>query len=278
MTDGITIAAAASFVARDVGENGRRARELMTRARAAGARMIQFPEGALSGYPKSQFFDWAQVDWSALRDELDATAEHARRLGLWTVLGCNHRLTPPHRPHNSLYVVSDAGSVVGRYDKQFCSNAEIEDWYSPGAEPLVFEVDGFKFGAALCIEIFFPDLFAAYERLGVDCVLFSTSGSGPAMKLLARAHAATNNYWMSLSCWARSDGETATLIGPDGEPFAESPSEGGEGLAIGALDRTEPRYDIALNKARPWRAAARLGNIYEARRVDDVRSRDRSSF
>jgi hypothetical protein len=31
------------------------------------------------------------------------------------VLGSAHPLTPPHRPHNSLYVISDQGHVVNRY-------------------------------------------------------------------------------------------------------------------------------------------------------------------
>ena len=129
MIDSIKIAAASTRVSQDVRENGRHLRELMTQASEAGARLIHFPEGALSGYVKAQILDWKQVDWCALRAELDATADHARQLHLWTVFGCNHRLTPPNRPHNSLYVVSDEGALIGRYDKRFCSNTEINDWY-----------------------------------------------------------------------------------------------------------------------------------------------------
>src|SRR5208283_2672557 len=43
------------------------------------------------------------------RDELAATVALAGELRLWTVLGSIHRLTPPHRPHNSLYVISNRG-------------------------------------------------------------------------------------------------------------------------------------------------------------------------
>jgi predicted amidohydrolase len=278
MTNAIKIAAAASLVTPSVAENGAHLRDLMTQAREGGARLIHFPEGALSGYVKAQIFDWAAVDWRLLRAELDEMAAHARRLGLWTVLGCNHRLTPPNRPHNSLYVISDDGALVGRYDKRLCSNAEISDWYSPGFEPLVFDIDGFRFGAVLCIEIFFPDLFAEYERLGADCVLFSTYTASLAMTIAARGHAAVNNYWISLATTTQSKYDVASIIGPDGEFLAQSSSHGDSGLTFGALSRMDPRYDVPLNKARPWRAMAKQGDIYRARRVDDPHSRDRLTF
>jgi hypothetical protein len=44
------------------------------------------------------------------------------------------------------------------------------------------------------------------------------------------------------------------------------------------VDRAEPRYAVALTKARPWQAAARSGEIYAERIVDDPRSADRFSF
>ncbi|MFE4336056.1 nitrilase-related carbon-nitrogen hydrolase, partial [Streptomyces sp. NPDC056831] len=71
---------------------------------------------------------------------------------------------PPHRPHNSLYVVSDEGALAARYDKRYLSNTELSYLYTPGTAPLVFEVDGIRFGTALCIEANFPELFEQYER------------------------------------------------------------------------------------------------------------------
>ncbi|MDQ0910064.1 putative amidohydrolase [Streptomyces canus] len=54
--------------------------------------------------------------------------------------GAPHPLTRPHRPHNSLYVVSDTGKLVGRYDKRYLSHTEVSYLYTPGTAPLVFEV------------------------------------------------------------------------------------------------------------------------------------------
>jgi hypothetical protein len=50
------------------------------------------------------------------------------------------------------------------------------------------------------------------------------------------------------------------------------------GLVVTALDRRDPALRGALDLARPWRASARAGHIYDERRVVDERSRVRSEF
>lgn len=262
----LPVAAAQSRIAADVRENGRHVRNLMGQAAAAGARLVQFPEGALSGYAKAQVTAWDAVEWAALDEEVAATAEAAGRLGVWAVVGCNHRLTPPLRPHNGLLVISDGGRVVARYGKRLCSHTELASWYTPGVDPVTFEVDGIRFGCALCIEVCFPELFAEYERLGVHCVLLSSYSEDPVHGLMARAHAATNCYWVGLSTPAQcSRGLPGAIFGPDGSVVAGC-VPGRQNLAIGAIDLHAPQFQVALRLARPWRARARSGEIYAARR------------
>ncbi|GHJ46581.1 amidohydrolase [Catellatospora sp. TT07R-123] len=259
----------------DARENGRKARELMRHAAAADVRLIQFPEGFLSGYAKEQIADWSDVDWTAVRDELRGVAELAAELGMWVVLGSAHPLTPPHRPHNSLYVISDQGRLVDRYDKRFCSNTEITGFYSPGFAPVVFDVDGYRFGCAICVEVNFPQLFAEYEHLGVDCLLLSAWPVDRVFFLKAQAHAAINSYWLSLSVPAQSaDLMSSAVIGPDGSHLASA--DAATELAVVTLDRGAPEFHMALDLARPWRAAAAQGDIYRSRRVEDPRSADRT--
>ncbi|MEV4278512.1 carbon-nitrogen hydrolase family protein [Actinoplanes xinjiangensis] len=128
----------------DVRRNGRAVRNLMRQAADQDVRLVHFPEGHLSGYAKEQVGDWAQVDWDAARNELRQILQLAAQLRLWVVLGSAHPLTWPNRPHNSLYVISDEGRIVDRYDKRFCSNTEITSFYTPGTTPGVFDVDGFR--------------------------------------------------------------------------------------------------------------------------------------
>jgi len=259
----LRLAIAQSAVSADVQENGRHIRSLMDQAASVGARLVHFPEAALSGYVKSQIKAWEHVNWAAVEDEIAETARHAGRLGIWAVVGCNHRLAAPKRPQNSLYVISDQGVIAARYSKRFCSHSEVTSWYTPGDDPVVFNVDGIRFGCAICIEVCFPELFAEYERLGVQCVLLSSASDDPIHGLMARAHAATNCYWLSLSTTsACSVGLQSMQAGPDGIDIAVG-SPGTAELVVGDLDLNSPRYEIALRRARPWRARARSGEIYQ---------------
>ncbi|MFE3032896.1 carbon-nitrogen hydrolase family protein [Streptomyces canus] len=265
------------MISDDARQNGPTVQRLMREAAETGTRLIQFPEGCLSGYAKEQIRDWDQMDWAAVDEEHRQVAALAAELRLWVVLGSTHRLTAPHRPHNSLYVIADDGMVVDRYDKRYCSNTEILGYYTPGFRPTTFSIDGFKFGCAICVEINFPEVFAEYERLGVDCLLLSAYPVDSIFEVKARAHAAINNYWLAMATPTQTSGLlNSQLIGPDGTVLARV--DAGTELIIGELDRHAPEFDIALNKARPWRASARQGEIYSSRRVSDPRSDDLTSF
>ena len=268
------IAAAQNLIGKEPHLNGRQIRTLMQRAHDAGARLVHFPEGAMSGYQP-----FKGQDCPALRQELELTRNLASKLKLWTVVGSDHPLTPPHRPHNSLYVISDEGQLVARYDKRLCSHNEIHNHYTPGRKPVVFSVDGFRFGLALCIEIQFPELFLEYEKLGIDCLLFSSHSKDPLFGIIAQSHAATNNYWFSVSVPAQyASALPSGVVGPDGYWISQCRRDAISDLALIKLDRSSPQFDVAINKARPWRQTAREGGVYEVRCVDDPRSRNALEF
>jgi predicted amidohydrolase len=189
----IKIAVAQSLISPEVRENGREIRRLMRQAKSEGASLVHFPESAMSGCAKAQIKSWERLDWNVLVAELRSVADLARTLGLWAVVGSAHRLTPPHRPHNSLYVISGRGEVATRYDKRFCSHTEITHWYTPGRECRVFEVEGWRFGFALCIEIHFPELFQEYAELAVDGILFSAYADDAMFGIQAQGYAASHS-------------------------------------------------------------------------------------
>lgn len=236
--------------------NGQAVRSAMRRAAGCGARLVQFPEGMLSGQAREQFRDWSEVDWGAVRRELDQICALARCLGIWVVLGSAHPQARPKRPYNSLYVISDAGRIVERYDKRICSHTETTRFYSPGFRPVTFAVDGFRFGLVTCIEVNFPELFAEYERLGVDGVLLSAYPVDSIFQVKAQAHAAINNYWLALSASARLGRDLGSCVfGPDGSRIALASDE--HPVVFADIDRDDPLFEVALARARPWRARAR---------------------
>jgi predicted amidohydrolase len=274
--DSIKIAVAQSLITPDIRANASQIQDLMAQAATEGARLGQFTEGALSGYGKAQIRDWNDVAWKALSQELEQVAVHAKRLGIWVALGCNHQLPPPNRPHNSVHVISDEGKFIGRYDKRFCSHSEVTDWYTPGSAPLVFEVGGFRFGSVLCIKVQFPELFAEYEGLGVDCLLFSAYSKDPMYGIQAQAHAATNCYWIGLATPAQcSKSLPSAVIGPDGYVSSQAPATGQAAVVCSVLNRQDQRYEVALTKARPWRALARRGDVYRNRILTSTELTDR---
>lgn len=289
----VRLAVAQSLVRNDPGdaealrESGREVRALMREAAGQGARVVHFPEGAIC-FPDKRVMsvagpgavgpaDWERCQWPVLRSELAAIAETARELRLWSVVSAVHRLTGPRRPHNSLYVISDRGEVVTRYDERLLSKTKVSYMYSPGRAPVTFDVDGVRFGCLLGMEIHYPELFAEYERLDVDCVLFSTSGALGNTAAQAQGHAAVNSYWVSLAAPVQHSAATPSgIVATDGDWLAQCPAGGSPSVAVVNLDDGSEAAAEAVAYARAWRRAARAG-LYAEHQVVDPRSEDRTA-
>lgn len=276
------IAAAQTFVSANILANGEAIRHLVMLAAAQDVRLICFGEGALSGYAKTHIRtpeDWVHFDWDMQRAELRKIGELCRQLGVCAVIGGAHRLSCKAPPHNSLYVLGDNGMLMARYDKRLLSNSELQGWYSPGNAPVVFDLDGIRFGCATCIEVQFPEVFAEYEKLGTDGVVFASSSMPSFFDTALQAHAGFTCQWIIAGITLNDPKSGSSgIAGPDGKWAARGPEYGFSGFAVARLDRSAPEYDIALSKARPWRAQARQGDIYRRCAVDDPRSNNRTEF
>jgi predicted amidohydrolase len=264
-------------------DSGDQIRRLMRDAHAAGARLLHLPEGALTSPGKRVMSDagpadWDRADWVTLAGQLRAITALAAELRLWTVLGSIHPLTPPRRPHLSLYVIGDDGRVATRYDERMLSDTKVGRLYTPGSAPVTFTVDGVRFGCALGMEAAFPEVFLEYERLDVDCVLFSTHGPGTTVNngpfaLQSQALAAANGYWVSYAGTAQdAPNAPSGVITPNGDWLTRCPPDPVPAITTAELDLT------AESPARPWRRVAR-GGLYDPYRApDDPRSLDRTRY
>jgi len=243
-------------------------RRFMKDAAKAGARLIHFTEGAIC-FPSKHVMselgpdevgaaDWTKAEWAVLQEELDKIAALSGELGIWTVIPSVHQLPAPTRPYNSMYVVSDQGKVAGRYDERMLSTTKITWMYTPGKEPVTFEVDGWRFGLALGLDVLFPEVFTEYDLLEVDGVLVSYSTTGSAGKetvpAQARGAAVANTYWVSLAVPANptADAESA-VISPSGELVAEGNAAATPSIAVVELQR-EDRTQIGRDFRRRTRA------------------------
>ena len=167
---------------------------------AGGARIAVFPETAVASphkrhvsrsAPEIDEADWTKVDWRALRTQLARIARAAADHHVAVIVGAVHQLGRGRRPHNCLYVISEEGRLLTRYDKRRLSTTEVSYLYTPGTEPVVVELAGLRIGLVLGLEVLFPDLFTAYADEGADLVVAASHGGG-VFEQLVRSYAVVN--------------------------------------------------------------------------------------
>jgi predicted amidohydrolase len=236
---------------------------LMREASRLGADLVHFPEGALTSPHKRVMSstgpqtvgaaDWDRADWTRLASEIDEIARLARELRLWVVVGAIHRSAGSGRPANCLYVISNLGETIDRYDERMLSKTKATFMYTAGREPVVFAARGLRFGCALGMETHYAELFAAYEELDVACVLFSTAGNTETPNVFAieaTGHAAANSFWVSYAGPTGHEHPHAGLATPEGSWAARCTTDTTE-LVIAEIQAE------TNETARAWRRCAR---------------------
>jgi len=262
----------------DARRNAAVIRRTMGRAKAMGAEILHTHEAALSGYLACRGAPLAgAIDWPAARGAAESICAEAKRLKLWVVLGAAHRLTPPHKPTNCLYLIGPDGAVRDRYDKRFCTGGDLKA-YTPGNRFVTFNLNGVKCSLLICFDLRFPELYRRLSAMGVQAVFQSfhngyTDGPGihgKIMRQTVQAHAGINYLWVSMN---NSSGYysrwPSAFIQPDGE-IAASLKLNRAGMMVNTIDTTRPFYDAS----RPFRARAIRGVLHSGKLVRDPRQRD----
>ncbi len=159
-------------VSDDVRENARYIRRYMKRAVGLGAHVLHTSETCLSGYAGMDFDSFAGYDWDLLREETARCRTLASELGLWLILGSAHFLGKKSKPTNCLYIIDPKGTIVDRYDKCMCTPGD-QNAYSAGNRLVTKTIREIKVGFAICYDICFPQIYAAYREKGVKLMLHS---------------------------------------------------------------------------------------------------------
>lgn len=224
MTQKLRIAICQFPVSSNIAGNAKFIRRFMREAADAAVHVVHFPETALSGYGRSDFTPSSTDNWQQLEEHTEEIVNLAGKLGLWVVLGSCRRVVDREKPANCIHVISDAGRIVGTYNKQNLTPVESA-WYTPGSGFLVVAINGMKCGFLICYEACFPALFETYRKKGVQLIFHSchnVSGKPkPLLQELAlaqiRTRAADNQMWVSDSnSSARYSFSTACIARPDG--------------------------------------------------------------
>ncbi len=183
-------------------------------------------------------------------DPVTATAEIARRHGVWIQSGHAERDAIDRRLRNAASIIRPDGSVAGTYRKMHLFSPAHEDrHYAPGDSISVIDVplaDGtWRVAPFICYDLRFPELFRLAALAGAEVFTIGANWPGSRAvhrRALAVARAIENQAFVIASNRIGHDPNAAYhgdsfVVSPSGEIIAEA----GDGeLALSAeLDRNE---------------------------------------
>lgn len=181
------------------------------------------------------------VPWE---EYLDAVAALSNLLSPQTLLaGGAQYVRAPQVVSRGAFV--RAGRVLARYEKLFPSRAVGERGvFAPGAELPVVEQEGVRLAAAVCVDLFYPEVVRRLALAGAVLVVNPASIPYARVSLwqaLGRVRAAENTIFVAMACNTGTyypDGRAVSGGGfvayPDGRPVLALGS--GEGVFTVSLD------------------------------------------
>lgn len=182
-----------------------------------GSKLVVFPE----------HFDWAggtPLDKVAAGEaERDGpTYEMCRRLaidcGIYVHSGSFYESTPAgDRVYNTSVVFDPRGQELGRYRKIHLFDIQTPDGLrygeseavAPGTATTVVQIEGLKFGLAVCYDLRFPELFQQLARDGAEVIVlpaaFTLQTGKDHWEVLCRARA------IETQCYFLAAGQTGSF-------------------------------------------------------------------
>ncbi len=167
----------------------------------ASARLVVFPECAVSGY----CFDSREEAWPHAETipgpATEAMLAAAKRLGKYLVFGMLER--NGDKLHNSCVLLGPEG-IVGVYRKIHLPFLGIDRFVDAGTEPLrVYDIGLMRVGLHICYDGSFPECVRVLTLLGADLVVLPTNwppGADTFAELLPNARALENHiYYMAVN-------------------------------------------------------------------------------
>jgi predicted amidohydrolase len=168
--------------------------------RAAGARVVVFPELSLTGYELDA--PAIAVDDPRLAPLVDACAG----TGSVALVGAPVN-GDGGRSHMAMLAVDATGAAVV-YRKMWLHGSEAER-FTPGDEPGVLQVDGWRLGLAICKDTGAPQHASDTVALGIDAYVagvLETAEDADVQPRRARRVVADHRIWVVISSFAGSTG------------------------------------------------------------------------
>ena len=255
------IALASPRVASTLDDGLDKIKRLLAEASAQGAEIVCFPEAYLPGLRGLEF---EVLPWDRTQQEraLQAVAQSTRAYGLATILGME-RLTEAGR-QIAACVIDAQGQIQGYQTKNQLDPSE-DQFYVPGNARRIFEINGVKFGVAICHEgwrypetvrwaavrgakiVFHPHQTGS-DRKGVRLTQWGAAGEPYYEKAMMMRSKENTIYFASVNYAMRFQESATSLIDPSGQCQAYLPY-GQEGVLVQAVKVEEATGLLATRYA-----------------------------
>ena len=238
------IALATPRIATSLNEGLDKVRQMLSEASAQGAEIVCFPEAWLPGL-RGLDFAVLPFDEAALERALLAASQWAKAYRIATILGME-RITPAGR-QICAFVIDAQGQLQGVQTKNQLDPSE-DPFYVPGNTRQLFEVNGLKFGVAICHEgwrypetvrwaavrgarIVFHPHQSGSDLTGVRLAQWGAADSPYYEKAMMMRSRENTIYFASVNYALRFQESATSLIAPSGELQAHLPY-GEEGVLV----------------------------------------------
>ena len=255
------IALASTRVASTLDDGLDKIKRLLAEASAQGAEIVCFPEAYLPGL-RGQDFEVLPWDQAQQERALQAVAQAARTHAVATILGME-RITEAGR-QIAACVIDAQGRIQGYQTKNQLDPSE-DPFYVPGDTRQLFEINGTKFGVAICHEgwrypetvrwaavrgakiVFHPHQTGS-DREGMRLTQWGAAGEPYYEKAMMMRSKENTIYFASVNYAMRFQESATSLIDPSGRCQAYLPY-GQEGVLVQTVKVEEATGLLAARHA-----------------------------
>ena len=238
-----------------------RIKRLLADASAQGAEIVCFPEAYLPGLRGQDFEVWP-FDRTQQERVLQTVAQWARAYAVATILGME-RVTETGR-QIAAFVIDTGGQILGCQTKNQLAPSE-DQFYVPGATRQLFEINGVKFGVAICHEgwrypetvrwaavrgaqVVFHPHHTGSDRDGVRLTQWGSASAPYYEKAMMMRSLENTIYFASVNYALRFQESATSLIAPSGQCQAYLPY-GHEGVLVQTIKVEEATGLLATRYA-----------------------------
>jgi predicted amidohydrolase len=215
--------------------------ERLHQAADGGAKLIVFPECAVTGYGFTSRNACQEIAESVPGPMTDAVTKACAERGVFAVVGMIEKAGD--RVYNAAALIGPEG-CIGTYRKVHLPCMGADRFVDPGDKPFaVYDLGGLRLGLGICFDASFPEAARILTLQGADVIALPTNWAEPGRKiadLVCRVRAFENNvYFLAVNRTGDEAGfhfiGLSSLCSPAGEFIARADHDG-EAIVTGTVD------------------------------------------